>query len=190
MKTYRIFLLLSFVCPIVVGCGDSDSENGGRQDDRSHNQPDTPDTDEEKIRQCVEGWLTEQRMDKNGEKYWDEYVTTPIDAPNLSEYARVRRDLEQAAERVQPLLGETVVPQRTIEQVSKLNAVRSWEILNVELTDFNAKRKSFTQREKRAKTSVRIESSRLDGTPIVQTWTILLYKNEGKWGIFFVTDGT
>ena len=159
---------------LAAGC----SRNGNPQ----------PQSDEDIVRSCIEGWLGEQKLAKNGEQYWDEYATTPIDAPNLSESARALVELNLHLAQMEVLQGNDAHVPRTVCEVPNLHAVRSWDILSIEIKPFSEKQKQMNAREARADAKVLVESSRLDGTPISQVWSIGLFNNAGKWGIHSVTE--
>jgi hypothetical protein len=139
--------------------------------------------DEGAVRACVEGWLKSQKAAMRGDEYWDSYTRTPLASPDLSEYASHIRDLVRSIEEGEAILGKSVAPQHTIHVVKVLNAVRSGEILNIQFTDFDAKKKTVFRRERSASVVARIESSKEDGTPIIQDWTVVLFKEQGKWGV-------
>jgi hypothetical protein len=174
----RIGILLLFV--IVVGCGESGPPQSSVSAEAA--LPKTSGqkalTDEATVRECVLRWLDSQRKGQRGDEYWDSYTRTLLDSPDLSKYASTLRNVLNDRERA----GQA--PQPTIHVVKILNAVRSGDILSVNFIDFGESEKNEFRRERVAHIIARIESSKEDGTPIIQDWSVDLFKENGKWGIF------
>jgi hypothetical protein len=75
------------------------------------------------------------------------------------------------------------MPETVVEQ-ENLFAVRSWKVLDVQIMHEDDERRAFTQRAGTAKVKVRVDLSNVDGMPITKTWTISLFKKDGRWGIY------
>lgn len=155
------------------------------------------------VRECVTGWLDSQKRTHRGEVFLDPYVTMPLDTPNQNEYTkykasvvktirdsedfRMNSDIRHALAGEQPFEVKDhskLYYQETIDEVDDIYCVRQWEVIDVELIDLTKKEQGDFGRQRRASVNVRIESSKTDGTPIIKVWTIRLFKNEGKWGIY------
>ena len=67
-----------------------------------------------------------------------------------------------------------------------MNAVRSWEIVDVQVDEFTEKDRAVFDREKAATAMVRIDSSKTDGTPITNLWKIKLFRDNGDWKIVWM----
>jgi len=188
----RYFFIVTLVG--LIGCDKAD--RGPSTDRAVSNEKAVVVDDDPGVRACVNRWLTSQSKEHRGEVYFDPYVSTPLDTPNQNEFMKLQADIVRTMKQVdrESLLNGGDVSslseqwgQTTIAAVQDLDAVRKWEIVDVQLEVFDAKHQADFGRQGRSSVKARIDSSKPDGTPIIKVWTILLFKNHGKWGIYSIS---
>lgn len=165
---------------LVVGCTNN-------PDDKARTLT-TPKTDKDQIRECLDSLMREQEAGRAGEFYWDDFVRTSIDDPNLLEYGKKRVKLIRASQALEAhLKGPSKRPtdqRTTISQIVRLNAVRSWRVLDAtDVTLWNADESRKNGREGFAKAVIRIDSSGAGGVQIKSDWNAFMLKHNGHWKV-------